>query len=76
VRANRSLFRIKAEDWGDLFWHLSQSTQKGRQILVFDEINWMGSRDPTFLGKLKTAWDEQFKLNPELILILCGSLSN
>ncbi len=66
---------LKSEDWGDLFWHLSQHTQNGRIILVLDEINWMGSHDATFLGKLKTAWDEKFKLNPQLILILSGSMS-
>ncbi len=29
-----------------------------------------------FLGKLKTAWDLYFKNNPQLILILCGSISS
>ena len=36
----------------------------------------MGSKDPTFLGKLKTAWDLYFKNNPQLVLILCGSISS
>lgn len=66
----------RAEDWGDLFWHLSQQTQKGKVILVLDEISWMGSKDSTFLGKLKTAWDLYFKKNPQLVLILCGSISS
>ena len=66
---------LRADDWGDLFWNLAQNLQKGRTIVVLDEINWMGSHDPAFLGKLKTAWDELFKANPELILILSGSLS-
>lgn len=65
----------RAEDWGDLFWHLAQHTQKGKVVLVLDEISWMGSKDTTFLGKLKTAWDLYFKNNPRLILILCGSIS-
>ena len=66
----------RAEDWGDLFWHLAQQTQEGKVVLVLDEISWMGSKDPTFLGKLKTAWDLYFKNNPQLILILCGSISS
>lgn len=66
---------IKADDWDDLFWHLAESTKKGRVIIILDEINWMGSKDPTFLGKLKTAWDSFFKKNPQLILILSGSMS-
>ena len=66
----------RADDWGDLFWHLAQQAQQGKTVLVLDEISWMGSKDPTFLGKLKTAWDLYFKNNPQLILILCGSISS
>ena len=66
---------LRSDDWGDLFWHLSKETEKGRLLIVFDEINWMGSKDPTFLGKLKSAWDLYFKSNPELMLILSGSMS-
>lgn len=66
---------LKADDWDDLFWHLAESTKKGRVVIILDEINWMGSKDPTFLGKLKTAWDKYFKKNPQLICILSGSMS-
>lgn len=66
----------RADDWGDLFWNLAQNTQKGKVVVVLDEISWMGSKDPTFLGKLKTAWDLYFKKNPRLVLILCGSISS
>lgn len=66
----------RADDWGDLFWHLSQQVQKGKTVVVLDEISWMGSKDRLFLGKLKTAWDLYFKNNPQLILILCGSISS
>lgn len=66
---------LKAEDWGDLFTILAKYTDKNRVIILLDEISWMGSLDPTFLGKLKIAWDSYFSKNPELILILCGSVS-
>lgn len=35
-----------------------------------------GIFDLTFLGKLKNAWDTQFKKNPKLMLVLCGSVSS
>ena len=66
---------VKADDWSKLFSLLSNQTKSGRVILIFDEISWMGSEAPDFLGKLKTAWDEEFKKNPKLILILCGSVT-
>ena len=71
-----SMPKPRADDWGDLFWFLANQTKDGRVVIVLDEINWMGSKDPTFLGKLKTAWDLHFKKNPDLILILSGSMSS
>lgn len=66
---------FKDDDWNDLFLRLAQHTRQGRVIIVLDEISWMGSLDHSFLGKLKNAWDLEFKKNPQLILILCGSVS-
>ncbi len=66
----------KREDWGDLFWQLAEQTQRGKILVVLDEITWMGSKDPDFLGKLKNAWDLYFKKNDQLVLALCGSISS
>lgn len=48
-------------DWGNLFYDLAQECKKGQALVVLDEITWMGSLDPSFLPKLKTAWDRYFK---------------
>ncbi len=69
------LFSLRSDDWDFLFHALGQVTEKGRVLIVLDEINWMGSLDPAFLGKLKTAWDIYFKKNPHLVLLLSGSMS-
>ena len=65
----------RADDWNALLWTIADRTRTGRQLVVLDEINWLGSKDPTFLGKLKNAWDAEFSRNPHMILILSGSLS-
>lgn len=62
-------------DWGDAFQQLASQTRSGKVIILLDEITWMGKQDPNFLGKLKNAWDMEFKQNNELILVLCGSVS-
>ena len=62
-------------DWSDIFWHLAEKTRRGQILIILDEINWVALKDPTFLGKLKTAWDQYFRLNPKLIMILSGSMS-
>ena len=66
---------IHSHDWSTLFLRLAEKIKKGRVLLLFDEISWMGSKDPDFLGKLKDAWDVHFKKNDQLIFVICGSVS-
>lgn len=63
-------------DWSDAFWALGEKLQKGKSLLVFDEISWMGSKDATFLGKIKNLWDLYLKKNDNLVFIICGSASS
>lgn len=76
--AQIGLVGIKSDDWTTLFVLLAKHVeiQRGPVVILFDEISWMGSKDPLFLGKLKNAWDIHFKQNNKLILILCGSASS
>lgn len=66
---------FKEDDWNDLLLRLAYHTRKGKVLILLDEISWIASKDHNFLGKLKNAWDLEFKNNPNLILILCGSVS-
>lgn len=64
-----------SDDWGNLLDDLAQHCQQGRTLVLLDEITWMGSKDVTFIPKLKTAWDRLFKKNPQLVLVISGSNS-
>lgn len=66
---------FKDNNWNDLFLRLASHAEKGRVLILLDEIAWMGTKDRHFLGKLKNAWDLEFKKNPNLILVLCGSVT-
>lgn len=68
-------FSSNSDDWGDLLTLLAKQCMNDRIAIVFDEISWMAMGDQNFLGKLKTVWDLHFSENPQLILILCGSVS-
>jgi uncharacterized protein len=59
------------QDWSDAFAHLSLHVQKG-DIILFDEISWMGAKDPSFIPKLKAWWDKQ---NSPVVVVFCGSVS-
>jgi AAA+ ATPase superfamily predicted ATPase len=66
---------FKDDDWNSLFLRLANYTRDSQVLIILDEISWIGSLDPNFLGKLKDAWDKEFKKNPKLVLVLCGSVS-
>ncbi len=68
--------RARYDDWSDALWAVGERVQAGRILLLFDEISWMGSQDPTFLGKIKNFWDQHLKKNDQLIFIICGSASS
>ena len=63
-------------DWSNAFWALGERIPKGRTLVLFDEISWMGTMDPQFLAKIKDLWDDFLKENPKLIFIVCGSASS
>lgn len=64
------------EDWSDAFWAVAERVQSGKVLLFFDEISWMGSKDPTFLAKIKDVWDRKLKQNDRLVFVVCGSASS
>ena len=61
--------------WSDAFWAVGERIPRGNVLVLFDEISWMGSKDPTFLAKIKNLWDEQLKQNDQLVFVICGSAS-
>ncbi|MES2215656.1 MAG: ATP-binding protein, partial [Pseudomonadota bacterium] len=74
-----SLFRLPPftfTDWLDGFAHISRHLDDKKQtVILFDEISWMGSKDHTFLPKLKIWWDRLSEEKSNIILVLCGSVS-
>ena len=59
------------QDWSDAFEHLTRLLSPG-DIVLFDEISWMGSKDPSFIPKLKAWWDKQ---TIPFMMVFCGSVS-
>jgi len=71
-------FRIplaRYDDWSDALWAVGERVKSGKTLVFFDEISWMGSKDPTFLSKIKNFWDQHLKKNDRLIFVVCGSAS-
>lgn len=63
--------------WPEAFRLLSKRIPKrGRQLVLLDEISWMGRHEPDFPGYLKNGWDDELKHHDNLILVVCGSVSS
>lgn len=78
ARQLTTLFRLPPLtfiDWSDAFAYLSRYLTEKSTVILLDEISWMGSKDPTFISKLKVWWDLVLQNYPSVLLILCGSIS-
>lgn len=64
---------IKNDSWLDLFECLAELCAKDEWYIYFEEIQWLASYQEDFIAELKHAWDNSFKRNKQLKLILCGS---
>ena len=63
--------------WPEAFRLLSKRIPKrGRQLVLLDEISWMGRHEPDFPGYLKNGWDDELKHHDNLIFVVCGSVSS
>ena len=66
----------EAETWSRAFRQLDELlADRGRTVVLLDEISWMGGYDPDFAGYFKEAWDEYLHKHANMIFVLCGSVS-
>ncbi len=65
-----------ARDWREAFEVLSFHINKGKHYVVLDELPWMASRRTELVSLLKYFWDNRWKKNPGLTLVLCGSIAS
>ena len=62
--------------WSLAFAQLDEVLSSGRKtVVLLDEISWLGGYNADFAGYLKEAWDRRFRKHPNLVFVLCGSVS-
>lgn len=71
--SNPLLRRIPIDTWFDFFDLLIPHIRKGRWTLYFEEVQWLSHYQTHFIAQLKKYWDNAFRHNPQLVLVLCGS---
>ena len=67
---------VPAQTWSLAFAQLDELLSSGRKtVVLLDEISWLGGYNADFAGYLKEAWDRRFRKHPNLVFVLCGSVS-
>ena len=65
-----------ARDWREALEVLSFHIADGRKYVVFDEFSWMASGRTELVALLKFFWDNRWKKNPDLTVVICGSIAS
>ena len=67
---------VYAPTWSLAFAQLDELLKSDRRtVVLLDEISWLGGYNPDFAGYFKEAWDRKFRKHPNLVFVLCGSVS-
>lgn len=67
------LAKISVASWVDVLIHIAELIKIGTYTLYFEELQWLANYKDDFVSALKYVWDNFFRHNKNLILILCGS---
>jgi AAA+ ATPase superfamily predicted ATPase len=64
---------LSFSSWLEIFQYTARYVTQGTWTLFFEEVQWLACYEDTFVSELKYAWDNYFRYNDKLILVLCGS---
>lgn len=67
------LKNINPSNWTEVFKYIFEYTEQGQWTIYFEEVQWLADYQNQFISELKYFWDNYWRRNPGIILILCGS---
>lgn len=70
---DRYLSNFIINSWRDFFQLLAKYIAEGVWTVYLEELQWLAGYDGKIIAELKYEWDNYFRHNENLILILCGS---
>lgn len=68
-----ALSLLNLNTWREVLILLAEAVKRGPWTIFLEEFQWMSNYSTELTSELKFFWDNHFKHNPELILIICGS---
>ena len=67
------LKKITVTTWQEVLQYIAEVVSTGEWTVYFEEVQWLANYKSDFISALKYVWDNFFRHNAELLLILCGS---
>ncbi|SCA63912.1 Uncharacterized protein SCG7109_BO_00020 [Chlamydiales bacterium SCGC AG-110-M15] len=67
------LNKVNIKSWSEFFDIVAKYTKEGRWTIYLEELQWLANYEDKLISELKYAWDNLFRRNSEIILVLCGS---
>jgi len=64
---------LNLKSWRSIFKFIAEHIQQGQVTLYLEELQWLANYQDNLISDLKYVWDNYFRKNNDLILVLCGS---
>lgn len=68
-----NIARMQFNTWLEFFDFIADEVADGKWTLYLEELQWLAQYKDELISDLKYVWDNRFRHNPELLLVLCGS---
>lgn len=65
--------RMHFDTWLELFDFIASKVSVGKWTLYLEDLQWLAEYKNELISDLNYVWDNAFRHNPELLLVLCGS---
>jgi len=70
---DRDITHMRFNTWLELFDFIASRIMVGKWTLYLEEVQWLAEYKNELISDLKYVWDNAFRHNPDLLLVLCGS---
>lgn len=67
------LAKVHIDSWREFFEILTKYTAQGTWTIYLEELQWLADYKSTLISELKYVWDNYFRHNSNLVIVLCGS---
>jgi len=64
---------LQFSTWLELFDFIGDKLGDGQWTLYLEELQWLAEYEEALISDLKYVWDNKFRHNPKLLIVLCGS---